>query len=691
MPMRITGMYSGLDTESIIQELVAAKKTKVDSLKKSQTALEWKQTAWKELNAKITKLYKKTTTDLAYQSSYMKKTTSVSNSNLVSVVTKDSAMDSVQSLKISKMAKAGYLTGGVIADKDGKKVSSGSKVVDKLGIEPGSKFEVNVGGKATEITVDENTTISSLVSQLQSAGVKANFDAGSQRLFIGSDGTGASKDFTITATNAEGLGALDKLGILTYDSKTYDAYKAYAEMDPAARTKAVDNKVAALLKTYKAEKETLSKAVTSLNTKQDKLAETYAEKYTDSNTNIADDGERTARINDLDGEDGIIAKLKSDLENDALQPEDKELLETKLKEAQDELSCLKDYDANAKSISDKNNRLTELTAYVTEEGEAGAQTLADAEDYVNNKMINATNMRDQFTTLKEAFDLLPADRKAVKTDGQDAVIELNGATFTSSSNVFDINGLTITCKGESEEVITLTTESDVSGIYDMIKSFIKEYSSLINEMDKLYNAKSSKGYDPLTDDEKDAMSDSEVEKWESTIKDSLLRRDSTLSSVSSAMKSIMASGFSVNGKTMYLSDFGIETLGYFNAADNEKNAYHINGDEDEDTLKNKTNTLKEMITSDPNAVIDFFTQLAKSMNAKMKDLTASNQFSSIDSVYDDKKMKDDYTAYTTKITAAEAKLKAYEDKWYKKFSAMETAMSKMQSNSSAITGLLGGS
>ena len=55
-----------------------------------------------------------------------------------------------------------------------------------------------------------------------------------------------------------------------------------------------------------------------------------------------------------------------------------------------------------------------------------------------------------------------------------------------------------------------------------------EYNKLIKSMDEAYNADSSKGYEPLTDDEKDAMSDTEVEKWETKIKDSLLRKDSTI-------------------------------------------------------------------------------------------------------------------------------------------------------------------
>ena len=60
MPIRITGMNSGLDTESIISELVKAKSAKKDSLVKAQTKLQWKQDAWKELNTKVYNLYSKT-------------------------------------------------------------------------------------------------------------------------------------------------------------------------------------------------------------------------------------------------------------------------------------------------------------------------------------------------------------------------------------------------------------------------------------------------------------------------------------------------------------------------------------------------------------------------------------------------------------------------------------------------------
>ena len=689
MPMRVTGMMSGLDTETIIQELVSAKKIKVDKLKKEQTRLEWKQDVWKELNSKIYKLYTGTLDNLVYQSSYMKKRTNVSNSNLVSVSTKDNAMDSVQELEINKMAKAGYLTGGTITDKDGKRVTSGSKLVDTLGIAAGSKLEIAVGNKKVDITVDENMTINNLVDKLQSAGVKANFDATNQRLYIGSTGTGKAKDFTITASNGDGADALKKLGLAVYDDDAKAAYQKYADLasDPAKRGEAVQARIEALIKSYTAERDSLVKRVENLTKNQESLTEAYKKEFGES-VDITDDTDRKNRIDSLKAD---VEQWKKDLEaeNSPLTDADKEALKEKIVKEESELSYLEGYDTNKKALEESNARITELNSAdylnVDADGKAGtpgAKLTQEADDYVQGKI-------DQALAELAGWDTNKGN--ATKIAGQDAEILLNGAIYTSDKNTFEVNGLTITCKGETNgEKITLTTENDVSGIYDMIKNFIKEYSSVINEMDKLYNAESAKGYEPLTDEEKDSMSDTEVEKWEKKIKDSLLRRDSTLSSVSSAMKQIMLSGFSVNGKNMYLSDFGIETLGYFNAADNEKNAYHINGDEDEDLLKNKDNTLMDMIQTDPDSVISFFTQLSQSLHGKMNDLMGRTDYSSINTVYDDKKMKEDYDSYKSKIADAEKKLQAYEDKWYKKFSAMETALAKMQSNANAVTSLLGG-
>lgn len=690
MPIRITGMNSGLDTESIIQELVAAKQVKVDDLKKDQTKLGWKQEIWKELNSKIYKMFNGTLADLRYEGTYSKLKTSVSNSDKVSVITNSSvAMNSTQKLKIHKTAKAGFLTGGKLTsigsdgNPDGEALSSGSNL-SKLGIKAGSKFEITTGGKITEFTVDANTTISSFVNTLQSAGLSANFDAENQRMYIGAKETGELADFTFTAVNSDGTDALNKLGVLTYDDNTKKMYQEYADMvqGSTAWQNAVSAKADALLAQYKAEKDNLNQNIQDTTKKQTDLVAAYQHEYgDDAGVDITDAASRTNRKSKLDAD---IADWNAQLGNATLTDGDKAIIQGNIDKANAELSYLDGYETNEKSITDSQARIGVLDSdYIKADGTAGTKTNDEAEAYINAKIAYAQNL---------IAGGLTGSADAHKIIGENAKIELNDATYESSSNTFEINGLTITVKGETvgNEEITLTTERDTSGIYDMIKNFIKEYSELINEMDKLYNADSAKDYQPLTDDEKAAMSDKEVEKWEEKIKDSLLRRDSTLSTVSSAMKTIMAGGISVNGKNMSLMDFGIETLGYFNAGDNEKNAYHINGDEDDTAVKNKDNDLLAMINSDPDTVVAFFTGLSKSLYGKLNDLMSTNAYSSINTVYEDKKMKDDYDAYTTKIKEAEKKLTAYEDKWYKKFSAMETALAKLQSNSSAVTSLLGG-
>ena len=74
----------------------------------------------------------------------------------------------------------------------------------------------------------------------------------------------------------------------------------------------------------------------------------------------------------------------------------------------------------------------------------------------------------------------------------------------------------------------------------------------------------------------------------------------------------------------------------------------------------------------------------------MNDLSSSVEGQrSFGTFYNDKKMKTEYDGYKTKIKDLEKALADYEDKWYKKFSKMETAMAKLQSNTSAVTSMLG--
>lgn len=660
MAMRMSGLMSGMDTESIISQLVEARRVKVDNKVKAQTKLEWKQDAWKELNTKLKNLQSKFVNTMRFSSAYAKKTTKVSDSNAASVITGDSAVNGVQELTIDKLAKTGYLTGGEVSRTDGADATAMTKM-SELGFSGEASFSVkSKNGETKSINITENTTISDVMTELKEYGLNANFDAKNQRLFISSKTSGEDADFEISATTADGNDALAKLGLQEasyYEelkSKTIDSY-----------TSQIDAEVTRRANSYAARYAELKK--------QD--AE-YLELQNDNEINEIS-GKTSEELADY------LKTLQDGLADETKTDEEKADIQKRI----DKIQRYQELQASAGGRADEEEEL-DRSEYVVISYDPDSQTAtAVAKDKLEQEVTAAYEAR-----INEATNI-KSTAYASKIDGSDAEITLNGATFKNNTNVFEINGLTITAnEANPGKKITLTTQTDTDGIYDMVKNFIKEYNSIINEIDKLYNADSAKGYEPLTDEEKEAMSDSEVEKYEKKIKDSLLRRDENLNTVGSALKEVMSGGVTVGGQTLYLHDFGISNLGYFNAAENEKNAFHIDGDPDDTDTSGNTDKLKTLIASDPDKVIDFFTGLSRNLYDKMNKLSASvNGYRTFGSFYDDKKMKSDYDDYKTKIKEMEDKLNDYEDKWYKKFSKMETAMAKMQSNSNAITGMLGGS
>ena len=498
MTLRVTGLASGLDTESIITELVSVNSYKVASLQKEQTKLSWKTDAWKSMNSKVYSFYTSTLSDLRFSSSYSTRKTTVSDSNVATVKTGSGASNTTQTMRVDQMAKAGYLTGG--------KLGGGVTADTKL-----SELDSNIGagqikltiGKGNPINIDitADTTVKDIVDKLKEQGLNASFDEKNQRMFISSAETGENYDFTLESEDENGKKALAALKI----------------------------------------------------------------------------------------------------------------------------------------------------------------------------------------------DMTEPNTEAKKIPGQNAIIYLNDAEFTSDTNTFEINGLTINVMQETgDKEVTLTTGVDTDGMYETIKNFITKYNELMEGMLEGYNADTSKGYEPLTSDEKAAMTETEIDEWEKKIKDSLLRRDETLGSTISALNKIMNEGIEMkDGSMMYLFDLGINTPGYFNAEENYRNSFHIDGDKDDTVSGKKEDKLMAAINADPDKVATFFQELTEKLYSKLTDLMGSSEYSSAYTLYNDKQMKTDYADYTSKIAKAEADLNAKMDKYYQKFAAMEAAMAKVQNQQNSFTSMLG--
>lgn len=276
----------------------------------------------------------------------------------------------------------------------------------------------------------------------------------------------------------------------------------------------------------------------------------------------------------------------------------------------------------------------------------------------------------------------------------DAIFKYNGVEMTGSSNNVSVNGLNFSLKsvtsnygtGVNEEVVSLNVKKDTQAVYDMVKAFVKSYNELLKEMNTDYNADTAKGYDPLTDEQKEAMTDEEVKKWEDKIKNSLLRRDDNVGTLTSLMRFKLSESVTVDGKKYALSSFGIKTNDY-----KEKGLLHIDGDKDEtdSAISTNENKLMTALTNDPDTVMDALTQLAKGLYTSMTDKMKSSSIRSSLHFYNDKELEKTLKDYKTTLAKEEDRLETLENKYYKQFSAMESALSKINSESSSLSSLLG--
>lgn len=761
MPIRLSGMISGMDTDALVKELVSAYSIKKDNYVKEQTKLEWQMDAWKTLNTKVYSFYTNKLSPMRFTTAYSKKTASVSDTAKATVKADGNAVNGTQTLEINKLATTGYLTGAQL--KKDEKVTASTKLSAINNGNSSGILNINVDGKASSIELNENMNVGQLVGKLKEAGLNASFDETNQRFFISAKTSGEQHDFSLTgdANAAEMMKSLGIYAVSTADISQYQKTAAYTDSDleNMALNDYLKNQISAANKTYSErntklaeENSALSKEYSYANMTSENKAKAYVgmkekmKKLEDEIQKLYDEGadytaieakekqleQYQATLNTYDevnekygikitGDTVEEAGFEEETTDNTLSEEDRKnyvqgLVDQVNANKAEMTENSKAVEANnklaSKKLSSDEIKAVEFTKY----GEADTSTIrADYEndDVYKSYLAKYEGIRTEAEKVVDAAEtagVIGADGKitddesklkafaaslgasdGVRITGADSEIVLNGATFTSNSNNYSVNGLTITANAVTKpgEKVSITTETDVDGIYNMIKDTLKEYNALIKEMDTLFNAASSKGYEPLTDEEKDALSDTEVEKWEKKIKDSLLRRDSTLSGVISTMKMAMSTSYNIGGKAYSLSSFGISTLGYFASGENEKGVYHIDGDSDDGSTSGKKDKLRAAIANDPDTVVSFFQQLSQGLYDKLTKKMASSSVSSAYTIYNDKQMKKTYERYDDTIEKWEEKLTNIENKYYKQFAAMETALAKLQSSTSALSSLMG--
>ena len=689
MAIRMSGMISGLDTESIVKSLMEtqqAKKTKIESKKQK---LEWKQEIWSGLNTKMYSFYKDYAGKLRFQSNYQTKKATSSDSTKVTVSANSSATKGTYRVNVKSLAAAQYVTSAKISsyettndqgEKITNKVTSSTKLSDLGMTADGTKqIQIKTADRTVSMTVNADTTISDFVDNLKSAGLNASFDEGQGRFFIGAKDSGLDQKFEIkmTAFTQEQLNAQQTVkNAVKYDSLTAaqknSVLDVLASIQNDTSSDKIDSAVASLMEVSDAQA-----IVTELETK-------YFQKDENGNNVITDDAKQ-ALIN--------AGKLEEKDDASHTQEELVTLAKQYIQENADSQIAGDDYQSKITEALTNGLSNDEITI---QSEETRKRTITDAVTDYATAMAKGAGVEAGSSAELQKIGLDTIDGSAVQESASgvgmvvvaaaDSVVQVNGATLTSSKTSLNVNGLSLDLMDVTDGEVSITVSDDTDAVYDSIKEFVTQYNSILKEMNTLYNAESARKYDVLTDDQKDAMSDEEVEKWNTKIKDSLLRRDSTLDGLIITMRSITGKSITAsNGKKYSLANLGITTGTDYK----EYGQLHIKGDEDDSVYSDSTNTLQDLLKEDPDVVAEVMAGLTNNLYDALNEKMKSTTMSSALTFYNDKEMTKQMTQYKKDIKSWETKLQTMEDHYYKQFSAMEKALASLNSQQSSLLSYLG--
>jgi len=727
----MTGLNSGLNTESIVAALMSAQRTKQTKVENKKTKLEWKKDLWSSLNTKIYDFYTKSLSKMRLKSNYMTKAASSSNTTKVVAKASTKAATGTYTVKVNKLASTQYVSSGKlnkvkVDDGNGNQVdadaTSKTKLVDlKAKDNAGNltstftngtqiKIENGANGKEVYLDVNEETTIQDFLDKCTSVGLTATFDEKQQRLFISSEKSGEGNAFKITSSELsgdqqqasnglktligyKGLSSADKstadsllAGLQNGTVTVADATQKLQEIGKAGVESDAEKKANRFY--YDVANKAAGDALSAAAAAAGQSEADYLKANGYSNLDVTDsaavagakasyiDNKTTELLGTQQYKDDIAAAIQNGIKSADVQ--------SKLPGTPSTDEFLYTFD----DITTRTNNITNGIATATQNYYTEMHDNASDADSSGSALaaLGLTNF-DGTTEIKEN-DAANKGTGMVVIAAKDTEVEYNGATLTSNTTNISVSGLELEILGTTEgETVNITVTNDVSGIYDTIKDFLSEYNALLKEMNSYYNADSAKGYDVLSDDEKEAMKDSEVEKWEDKIKDSLLRRDSTLNSIISSFRNKMMGTFTAsNGRTYSLSSIGISTSGDYA----EGGLLHIRGDEDDAEYADEKNVLKQLLEEDPDAVTDVFTHLTENLYTDLQKKMSRTPLSSALTFYNDKEMNSQLSDYKTRIAKLESKFNDMEDRYYKQFTAMEKAMANMQSQQNSLASYLGG-
>ncbi|WP_438296351.1 flagellar filament capping protein FliD [Sporosarcina sp. FA15] len=276
-------------------------------------------------------------------------------------------------------------------------------------------------------------------------------------------------------------------------------------------------------------------------------------------------------------------------------------------------------------------------------------------------------------------EALGLNSTATATAGQNAKFTLNGLETERSSNTFQVNGFEFTLKQESVSgapPVTFSSAPDTDKIFDSVTKFVDEYNKLIEDLNKQIREPKYRDFQPLSAAQKKDMTDKDIEMWEEKAKSGTLRNDSTISSMLTQMRTALMG--TVGSDTL-------KSLGITTSKDYLANGKLVINEEE----------LKKAISDDPNKVHEMFskdgaTVAEQGFARKLRTIVDKTQTSiaqragKVGDVNDTFSLGRSLKEMNNQIERFEDRLKMMETRYWKQFSAMETAINRANSQSASL-------
>lgn len=684
MVMRIGGLASGMDIDGIVKKLMQAEKAPLNKLLQNKQRYEWQRDAYRDVNKKL-KTFDTYLADNFTLKGFSTKTANSSNSNLVSAIASGQAAGTVTIDGVTQLAEASRITGGQINATGSTKMSTLVGSDTKFIEFKAPKADGTMSTEATKIEISENMTVNDFVKKVNAsgAGVTTLFENGRFSLTAQNTGSGNIEfkgvDSTGTETNISGLKLKETEGAIVREGKNA-IFTVNGIATERSTNSFVINGYNITLKSKFNEAETLNdyletaiQNVTNTKANLDNLINQIAIEY-----NVSLNG-----LNDADKLEAVQQQLQSEISN----------RQTIYDDAKTQLD-----DARTVAVSG-DKTAGEVFDSLSTKVKTAISNGASFEDLKDDSELSQKD-KDLLETLNDAdFVALQTIDARLKTLGT-AKTELDRAkSFASNLVSADINytkairdrdeaqaNIGNTTTTTKSAPITLTSTSNVDEMMNKIKEFVNTYNGLVKDLTDQTKQTKYRDFAPLTAEQKEEMSESEIKLWEEKARSGLLRNDPLVRDGLADMRSLV---YETNpglkdAKFQSLFSIGITTTRNYG----DGGTLQIDEDKLRKALEEDSDSVERLFRGgSKNEIVDGKAVDTRGYMLKLRDSLQSFE-KSIEKKAGRATMTDQqYTLgknildVDKRISTWQDKLKMIEARYWKQFGAMESAINKANQQS----------